>query len=154
MSLSGQTIFSFVAANGQCITSSSGATTFQLKFGMNMNIGCTSSDTTNVPLIYSSFSGKKLYQFSSDTTSTVTIPSFNDATLTAVTILIVVGKYGSNDSKYIERVVLSSTSNAASTTRTLNINFIQPSQLSLTSFSPTFFPQIPSDMFYPIYLMS
>jgi hypothetical protein len=39
-------------------------------------------------------------------------------------------------------------------TRTLTIKFIQPSQLSETSFSATFFPQIPSDMFYPIYLIS
>jgi len=66
-----------------------------------MNILCSSTDTTVVPLIYSSFSSKKLYQFSSETTSTVNIPSFDEPTITSVTLQIVVGKYGSNDAKYI-----------------------------------------------------
>lgn len=104
MTLSGQSSFTFLTTTGACITPAmtvTGATTFQLKFGLNINLFCSSSDTTMVPLIFSSFSGTKINQFSSDTASTVAIPSFNDPTITSVTLQIVVGKYGSNDSKYI-----------------------------------------------------
>ena len=101
MDISGQSSFTFIASNGQCLTSAGTSTTFHLKFGLNMNIFCSSTDTAVVPLIFSSFSGKKIYQFSSDTNSTVSIPSFDDPTITLVTLQIVVGNYGSNNAKYI-----------------------------------------------------
>jgi len=151
MTISNSSNFYFLTTSGQCLTSAnSGTTAFQLKFGVNMNLFCSSNDTSNLPLIYSSFSGQKLNQFSSDNSSSVSIPTFNDPTITSATIQIIVGKYGSNNAKYIERVV-STTSTASSSQKSLNIVFVQPSQLSQNSFSPTFFPQLPSDMFYPIY---
>jgi len=66
-----------------------------------MNLVCTSSGSSTVPLIYSSFSGMSLYQFSGDTTSSIKIGNFNDIAITSVVLQIVIGSYGSSKSRYI-----------------------------------------------------
>lgn len=104
MTINSQPNFHFLATSGLCITPAMNViapTLFQLKFGVNMNLFCSSNDTTMIPLIFSAFSGQKLAQFSSDTSATVTIPTFNDLNITSVTLQIIVGKYGSNNAKYI-----------------------------------------------------
>ena len=91
-----------------------------------MKLACTS--TSGTPTIYTAFSGKTLYQFSNDTTSTVTIPSFADASITHVDLRIIIGYYGSANSKYIERIkVDTSTASSTNNKKSLNVYFVQPS---------------------------
>lgn len=123
MQIGSSSTFSFVQSDGTCLTATSGtATTFQLKFGVNMKLSC-SLGTNTLPLLFSSFSGKTLNRFSGDTSQTVTIPSFTDVSLTKVELKIVIGAYGSDNARYIERVVVS-TSTASSASRTLNLRFV------------------------------
>jgi hypothetical protein len=153
LSLSAATSFTFLQSNGACLVSAAAAASFQLKFGVNMRLACNAASVTGTPLLYSQFSGKTLYQFSKDTTTTVSIPSFATASITSAVINIIIGYYGSAKGRYIERVTVSSTT-TSTTEKTLSIRFIEPSQLLNAGYNPTFFPQLPSDMFYPIYLLS
>ena len=118
-----------------------------------MNLVCSSGGSSTVPLLYQSFSGQTLYQFSGDTSSTTKIGNINDPAITSVVLQIVAGTYGSSKTRYIERTVLT-TSKSSSSQYSLSIIFVEASQISQSNYSPTFFPQIPSDMFYPIYLLS
>jgi hypothetical protein len=94
------TTFSFVQGNGDCLVAAGTAATFQLKFGVNMRLACNSA-AAGTPLLYSSFSGQTLYPYSQDTASTVSIPAFASATITSADIKIIIGNYGSGQSRYI-----------------------------------------------------
>lgn len=109
-------------SSGSCLTASTaGSTSFSLKFGLNMKLSCSSS-SASFPLLYSSFSGKYLLQFSGDSTKKVTVPAIS-ASATSAELKIVIGSYGSAKARYIERVVVSSSA-ASSSERTLNIWFV------------------------------
>lgn len=86
-----------------------------------MKLSCSSS-SASFPLLYSSFSGKYLLQFSGDSTKKVTVPAIS-ASATSAELKIVIGSYGSAKARYIERVVVSSSA-ASSSERTLNIWFV------------------------------
>lgn len=103
--------------------------------------------------MYTVFSGANIAQFKGDTTTTFALPKIASTSITSVTLNFIIGTYGSRKIKYIERVTYS-TSNTGGTSRKLAINFIFPSQIQPVDSNPSFFPQIPSDMFYPIYLLS
>jgi hypothetical protein len=118
-----------------------------------MKITCTCTGCSTLPLLFSALSAKTVNQFSGDSSRTVTLPTISDGAVTDLQITFVVGTYGSQGIRYIERVTSSTSSNSGSS-RSLTINFAQPSQVAPQVSSPTFFPQIPSDMFYPIYLLS
>ena len=65
-----------------------------------MRLSCNAA-ATGTPLLFSQFSGQTLYQFSQDTTTTVTIPTFASATITSADIKVIIGHYGSDKSRYI-----------------------------------------------------
>lgn len=152
LSIGGQNLFYFVQSSGACLTPSNitTSTAFQLKFGVSMRLSCLCSSCTVVPVLYSTFSGKSIYSYSNDASKTVSFPVISDPSITSLQFNIIIGTYGSGGAKYIERIS-SSSSTTASSVRTLNIVFVQPSQIQSTSSSSSFFPQIPQDMFYPIY---
>lgn len=128
---------------------------FELRFGLNLKLICPCPTCTTSPFLYSFFNEKTIPKYKGDSTITVSFPTLTDPKLTNVQINIIVGTYGSRNGKYIERITSSTSSSiSTTTTRTLSITFIQPEQLQPLSSSPTFFPQIPLDMFYPIYLLS
>jgi hypothetical protein len=66
--------------------------------------------------------GKTVSKFLSSTNGTVTIPTVSDSTMTTLTINFIIGKYGSQNLKYIDRVTHSYSSNGGNV-RTLMINF-------------------------------
>ena len=117
-----------------------------------MKLTCSSSSAAT-DLLFTSFSGKTLEQFSGDNTHTVSIPTFATGTITAADVTIIVGYYGSDNSRYVERVTVTSSS-IAGTELKLSIRFVQPEQLLSGGSAPTFFPQLPSDFFYPVYLLN
>lgn len=148
LAVGGSSSFSFVDASGNC----GAGVALQLRFGYNMRLSCQCAGCTTVPLLYSSISGKSVNSFQGDS-KTIPIPSFSSAANTLVQLTFIVGQYGSEKARYIERVTVS-TSSASSDQRVLNIAFVQPAQVTAASSNPSFFPQIPTDMFHPIYLLS
>jgi hypothetical protein len=149
IALGGSSSFSFVDASGNC----GAGVPLQVKFGYNMRLSCQCAGCTGVPLLYSSISAKSVNSFQGDTTKTIAIPSFSNAANTNVQVTFIIGQYGSEKAKYLERVTVSA-STAASNERVLNIVFVQTAQVLAASSNPSFFPQIPLDMFHPIYLLS
>lgn len=135
------------------MAATTGMTAFQLKFGVSMRLTCGCANCTAVPLLYSTFSGNFVYAYKDDTTKTVSFPTISDPAITSVQINIIIGTYGSDGAKYIERIS-ASTATTASKVRTLNLVFVQPAQLQTLGSGASFFPQIPQDMFYPIYQQS
>jgi hypothetical protein len=135
------------------MAASTSAPSFQLTFGVTMRLTCQCTTCTTIPILYSAFSGNFLYSYKNDITKTVSFPIISDPTITSLQINIIIGIYGSNGGKYIERISSSSVTTASSV-RTLNIVFVEPAQIQTSSSSSSFFPQIPQDMFYPIYLQS
>jgi hypothetical protein len=124
LSIGTQSAFYFVQASGVCFTASStSSTAFQLKFGVSMRLSCLCNNCTVVPLLYSTFSGKSVYSYSKDTSKTVSFPVISDPAITSLQINIIIGTYGSNGGKYIERIS-SSISTTASSVRTLNLVFV------------------------------
>jgi anionic cell wall polymer biosynthesis LytR-Cps2A-Psr (LCP) family protein len=103
------------------------------------------------PLLFSMLMGKKVSKFLSSTNGSVTIPTISDSTMTSLTLNFVIGKYGSQNVKYIDRVTYSYSSNGGNV-RTLMINFFDSDTIKQEITSTSFFPQIPRDMFYPIHL--
>ena len=143
-----------ISRNGACLTAPDAtAPAFSIRFGLNMKISCTCSGCNSVPQLFSALSGKAVNQFSGDTSKAVTLPTITDGTMTDLQIIFVIGAYGSQGIRYIERVT-SSSSSVSGSIRSLTVSFVQASQISPQGSSPTLFPQIPSDMFYPIYLLS
>jgi hypothetical protein len=118
-----------------------------------MKVACLCSGCSSVPQIFSVLSASTINQFSGDSTKTLTLPTITDSAVTDLQLNFIVGSYGSQGIKYIERVS-SSTSSSGGSTRSLTIKFVQSSQILPQVSSPTFFPQIPTDMFYPVYLLS
>ena len=127
---------------------------FTFRCGVNMNIYCKCPGCTTLPSIFSSFSAKTINQFKDDTTKKISIPSIA-AGATNLILKFIVGSYGTQRSKYIERVTVEVKSSSSSDLdRKLNIVFVQSSQIAIQDSNPSFFPQIPKDMFYPIFFMS
>lgn len=147
--------------SGNCLSASNTAmAAFNIRFGLTMKIICKFSSLT-VPQLFSVFSGASINQFSVGTDKVITLPTITDGSITDVQINFVIGEYGSSskqlliiEAKYIERATTSFSSVSGSTTRSLTLNFVQTSQIGEISSGPSFFPQIPKDMFYPIYLLS
>lgn len=143
-----------VLSDGTC-SSSTAAQSYPIYFGMNLVISCnkasptTSSATLN---IFKSFLNVAVPQYLNDITRTVLIPS-STSDMTSLQLTFVIGNYGSQNIKYIEQVVASSNTEV-SNQMTLKIVFLQPEQIQRSTNSASFFPQIPVDMFYPIYLFS
>ncbi len=98
--------------------------------------------------------GKNIAKYLDLSSNDLQIPSVSDSSISTLKINIIVGKYGSQKISYIDRITHSYESSASSTTRTLYINFINSDNIKEIDNSASFFPQIPSDMFYPIHLMS
>lgn len=73
--------------------------------------------------MFTDIMGKSLPQFYSNTDHNLTIPTVNDSTMTTFKISFIVGKYGSQKVKYIDRITYSYESNGANV-RSLYINFI------------------------------
>jgi hypothetical protein len=51
--------------------------------------------------MYSLLSGAKIAQFKGDTVTTITLPSFDSASIRSVTLNFIIGTYGSRKIKYI-----------------------------------------------------
>ncbi len=66
--------------------------------------------------------GKTIPQFLSSTNGTITIPTVSDSAMTTLTLNIVLGKYGSQNVNYIDRVSHSYSTNGGNV-RTLIINY-------------------------------
>jgi hypothetical protein len=154
LDIGNKTAFNFVQTGGACLmTANLSAPAFQLKFGATMRLSCACSNCTTIPQLYSTFSGSFLYAYKNDKSKTVSFPTVSDPSITSLQINIIIGTYGSGGGKYIERITSSSVTTASSV-RTLNLVFVQPSQLQSVGSGASFFPQIPQDMFYPIYQQS
>jgi hypothetical protein len=132
------------------LTSSSGTPFVSFKFGQNVKLSCKCASCGS-PLLFSMLMGKKVSKFLSSSNGSVTIPTISDSTMTSLTINFVIGKYGSQNVKYIDRVTYSYSSNGGNV-RTLMINFFNSDTIKQEVTSSSFFPQIPADMFYPIHL--
>lgn len=99
--------------------------------------------------------GKSIAKYLDLSSNDLQIPTVTDSSISTLKINIIIGKYGSQKISYIDRITHSYESSASSTTtRTLYINFISSDNIKEIDNSASFFPQIPSDMFYPIHLMS
>ena len=149
--IGGSSQLHLVDSSGNCIANGATNTyTSSIKFGSNFDITCLS--TSNSINLFTSILGKEFSQYYLDTSSSnmLTIPTASEP-YTAVTINFLIAKYGSQNAKYVQQVRISS-SNASGSTRTLRIRFIDP-EVSFDSeiASPSFFPQIPFDIFYPIH---
>ena len=97
--------------------------------------------------------GKNISQFLGMSGSDITIPQVADSTMSTLRLNFIVGKYGSQKVKYIERITFSYETKSLNT-RSLYINFIDSDNIKEETTSASFFPQIPVDMFYPIHIMS
>jgi hypothetical protein len=97
--------------------------------------------------------GANISQYYNVGSNTITIPQVGNTNMTGLTLNFVVGKYGSQNVKYIDRIDISYQTTGQSL-RTLNINFIDGDNIRSESSSVSFFPQIPIDMFYPIHMWS
>lgn len=154
LTIGGKSSFSVVDGQGNCASSAQGlSSAFSLRFGQNTRITCMCNNCGATPLLFTQLMGQPISQFSSISSPTLTIPSVNDPTLTTLKLNFIIGKYGSQKVKYIDRITYSSESNG-SNLRTLYINFIDSDNIIAQENSATFFPQIPRDMFYPIHVMS
>jgi hypothetical protein len=76
------------------------------------------------------------------------------SSVSTLKINFIIGKYGSQKIKYIDKITHSYESVSGSTTRSLYLNFIDSDNIKEVDNSASFFPQIPADMFYPIHVMS
>jgi len=147
-------ISSFIFSNsGVCLTpsSSSGTPFISFKFGQSVKISCKCTSACSSPLIFSMFMGKPIPKFLSSTNGSLTIPTVSDSSMTSLTLNFIIGKYGSQNVNYIDRVTHSYSSDGGSI-RTLRINFYNSDLIEEEVTSSSFFPQIPADMFYPIHL--
>ena len=59
------------------------------------------------------------------------------------------GEYGSGGAEYLEKVTIS-TSTSTSTERSLRVKFVRGERKGN---APSFFPQVPHDIFYPLHLL-
>jgi hypothetical protein len=82
----------------------------------------------------------------------VRLPSIS-GTINTLTVNFIIGMYGSQGVKYIDRITYSYTL-GVTTKKTLRFNFIDSKTIKKEETSAPFFPQIPLDMFYPIHMMS
>lgn len=68
--------------------------------------------------------GKSIPQFLNLPNNDLTFPSVNDLAMTSLKINLVIGKYGSQKIKYIDKIIHSYDANGGDI-RTLSINFIE-----------------------------
>lgn len=155
LALSNNKNFNIISSTGQCLSSSGTASQFKLQFGMNLRLSCNCPSCTGLLPIFTSFMGKTVPRYSGDTNSsnTLTTPSVSDQTMTTLQLNFIIGTYGSQNFRYIERITSSYTISSTSE-RGVNIVFVMPEQIKTNTGAPSFFPQIPKDMFYPVYLVS
>ena len=153
MTIGGKTAFSFIDSNGNCLNSTASASTYNLRFGLNARISCKCTNC-GTPLLYSEIMGKSIAQYLDLSSNDLKFPSVTDSSMTTLKINFIVGKYGSQKIKFIERITYSYESLPGATTKTLYFNFIDSDNIQELDNLASFFPQIPSDMFYPIHVMS
>ena len=98
--------------------------------------------------------GQKIAQYFDISNNYLTLPKISDSAMTTLRINFLVGKYGSQKIKFIDRITYSYEASSTSNKKTLYINFIDSDTIREQENSASFFPQIPADMFYPIHVMS
>ena len=104
MELSSIDKFYMIDDSGNCLPSSdSTKAPFSLRFGVNTNLYCIGNQS--LPSLFTSFSGKTINQFKGDISKNITLPTIG-STATSVTLKFIVGSYGTQRSKYVERVTL------------------------------------------------
>lgn len=118
--LNGLSFFIFSSA-GNCMTVASGTPNFSFKFGQNVKISCRCV-LCGTPLMFSQIMGSTIPQFLSISNNNITIPTITDSTMTSLTLNIAIGRYGSQQINYIDRVSSSYTSDGGNI-RTLMVNF-------------------------------
>ncbi len=121
LTIGGKSAFSFIDSQGNCLLSA-GSSTFGLKFGQNTKISCKCNNC-GTPLLFSDIMGKAVPQFYNIVSKDLSIPTISDLTLTTLRLNFIIGKYGSQKVKYIDRITYSYESNG-SNVRTLYVNFI------------------------------
>lgn len=128
--IGGKTTFSFTATNGNCLISS-GANTFSPKFGLNAKISCKCNNC-GMPLLFSEIMGKSVPQYFNIPSPFLVLPSITDPAMKTLKINFIIGKYGSQNVKYIEKITYSyetNPSNVPANIRTLHLNFIDSDNL-------------------------
>lgn len=107
VSIGAKTAFSFKAKDGSCNNSSSPNTaSFSFKFGQNTKISCKCS-SCGTPLLFSEIMGKAIPRFQGVSGDDITIPTISDSSITALKVNFVLGKYGSQKLKFIEKITIS-----------------------------------------------
>lgn len=146
----GSSSFDFLNADGSCVgNGGSGSFPTKLRFGADIEISCTSPNS-DIKL-YSSILGKTVTKYFNDSNALLTIPT-PAGTYSEVTLYFILATYGSQQALYIQSVEVSSSNKSGSGIRSLAIKFIDPAiDFSEEDGSPSFFPQIPYDIFYPIH---
>jgi hypothetical protein len=121
LTIGGKTAFSFTGLDGSCLTIA-GTATFGLRFGLNAKISCKCNNC-GTPLLFSDIMGKNIPKYLDVTGNDIQIPSVTDSAMTTLRINFIIGKYGSQNVKFIERITYSYESDG-SNIRNLYINFI------------------------------
>lgn len=105
MTIGSKNAFSFVDSSGNCLTSGS-SSTFNIRFGHNTKISCICNNC-GTPLLFSDLMGKTIAQFYDTTSNNITLPSINDSSITTLKLNFIIGKYGSQKVKYIDKITYS-----------------------------------------------
>lgn len=122
LTIGGKSAFSFADSNGDCLKSTPLMTGFSFRFGHNIKISCKCVNC-GTPLLFSSIMGKTLPQFLDVQSNDLALPTVTDTSMTTLKINFILGTYGSQKIKFIDKVTYSYDS-TASDRRTLYFNFI------------------------------
>ncbi len=121
LTIGGKSTFSFASNTGNCL-SAAGSALLSFKFGLNTKICCICNGC-GTPLLFSEIMGKKVQKYSGISSNDLTLPSVSDSSMTSLKINLIIGTYGSQKIKFLDRVTYSYQSNG-SNVRSLYINFI------------------------------
>jgi hypothetical protein len=149
LTIGGVSSFNFIDDSGGCVgAGQTSPISYSVKYRMNLDIVCTGS-SNNINL-YNNLFGKVIPSYYSSTETTILIPSQSGSFNEAI-IYIFLAEYGSMHAEYIQNVQVRVSQSSSSNSQTLRLRFINPSkEVQQQESSPSFFPQIPTDIFFPV----
>lgn len=144
------TLFYFTNTDGSCLAAGTNAMAYRLSWRVNSDFTCTG--TSNSINLYTSLFGRTIPTFSSSPDQMTTIPSPDTSNYNEAIIYILIGTFGSSKIEYIQSIRTVGRISGSTGTRTLRVRFVNPFvDIDQEEEQPSFFPQIPKDIFYPLY---
>lgn len=106
MTIGGKSAFSFVDNSGNCLNSTSTSSNFKFRFGLNTKFSCNCNNC-GTPLLFSDIMGKTIPQFLDISNNDLQAPSVDDSSMTTLRLNFIIGKYGSQKTKFIDKITYS-----------------------------------------------